>query len=85
MIVHQEQLTSAESGRTFSQELGLDLTAIQRQPGIFAKPYLDWTERSFHLASNLRKSFFQLCLEKSYLTRSVSHRSVTVTEAGYKQ
>ncbi len=77
-----DNLMLTNKGNRYFVSIGVDISQIKKQPGIFMKPCLDWTERTFHLGGNLGKAFFHLCEEKSLIVLNAENRSVCLTTAG---
>lgn len=75
-------LELTNKGAHYFQALGIEIDPIKKQPGVFIKPCLDWTERTFHLGGNLGKAFFQFCKENNYIELSKENRSVCLTGVG---
>lgn len=77
-----QQLEVTPNGSVFFEQLGIDMQKVEKQAGELAKPCLDWTERTFHLAGNLGKAFLKLCKEKEWIIQQEQNRAVTLTTAG---
>ncbi|WP_036071519.1 hypothetical protein [Listeria aquatica] len=71
-------------GTIYFESIGVDINKIKKQPGIFIKPCLDWTERTFHLGGNLGKAFFNLCVRENFIVSNTENRSVYLTSSGEK-
>ncbi|MDC7952556.1 ArsR/SmtB family transcription factor [Liquorilactobacillus mali] len=69
-------------GIQYFESIGIEITCIKKQKGIFIKPCLDWTERTFHLSGNLGRAFFNLCEEKNFIILNTGNRSVCLTSSG---
>lgn len=79
---HALELT--KTGEQYFESIGINCKKVQKQPGVFVKPCLDWTERTFHLGGNLGRAFFLLCIEKNYVVLHTENRSVGLTNVGEK-
>ncbi len=77
---YQTELT--EAGIHYFEEMGLDVEAVKKQSGIFVKPCLDWTERTFRLGGNLGKAFFKFCANNSYIILDNKSRAVRLSHKG---
>lgn len=84
LILENYDLEITDKGIQYFEHIGIDIEKVKRQPGIFAKPCLDWTERTFHLGGNMGKAFFNLCEEKGYIVTNTENRSVSLTDIGEK-
>ena len=84
LVLNSYTLELTDTGISYFEQIGININEVKKQPGAFAKPCLDWTERTFHLAGNLGKAFFQLCESKNYIILNTENRSVSLTIAGEK-
>ncbi|MEN2665807.1 metalloregulator ArsR/SmtB family transcription factor [Listeria aquatica] len=71
-------------GAIYFESIGVEINKIKKKPGIFIKPCLDWTERTFHLGGNLGKAFFNLCVRENFIVSNTENRSVYLTSSGEK-
>ena len=69
-------------GNNYFESIGIEINKIKTQPGIFIKPCLDWTEKTFHLGGNLGKAFFILCVRENFIVSNSENRSVSLTSSG---
>jgi DNA-binding transcriptional ArsR family regulator len=69
-------------GRTHFNGLGIDVDALRSQRRSFARPCLDWTERTPHLAGSLAAAITSVALERSWLVRNDRRRGLSLTAAG---
>lgn len=79
-----DSLILTSIGIIYFESIGIEINKIKIQPGIFIKPCLDWTERTFHLGGNLGKEFFNLCVRENFIVSNTENRSVYLTSAGEK-
>lgn len=84
LLLENNNLELTDSGIQYFECIGINISKVKKQPGIFVKPCLDWTEKTFHLGGNLGKAFFQLCEAKNYIILSTENRSVSLTVEGKK-
>lgn len=82
LILENNNLELTDNGVRYFEYIGINIIKVKKQSGIFVKPCLDWTEKTFHLSGNLGKAFFQLCEEKKYIILNTKNRSVTLTLEG---
>lgn len=82
LILENNNLELTDRGIQYFEYIGIDISKVKKQPGTFVKPCLDWTEKTFHLAGNLGKAFFQLCEVKNYIILNMENRSIRLTAAG---
>lgn len=68
------------SGLKWARELGIEWAPPRRRP--LARPCLDWTERTDHLAGYLGDALCTHFLDQGWLRRRGNTRAVSLTEAG---
>ena len=69
-------------GRSFFQELGLDVESIESQRRAFCRTCLDWSERRFHLAGALGAVLLRHIIERKWARRAPDSRVVSFTMVG---
>lgn len=79
-----DNLMLTSIGNNYFESIGIEINNIKIQPGIFIKPCLDWTEKTFHLGGNLGKAFFNLCVRENFIVSNSENRSVSLTSSGEK-
>lgn len=82
--LENNSLVLTSKGIHYFESIGIEISRIKKQPGIFIKPCLDWTERTFHLGGNLGRAFFNLCVEKNFIILNTENRSVCLSSTGEK-
>lgn len=82
VILKNNNLLLTNEGIHYFESIGVKISEIKKRPGIFLKPCLDWTERTFHLGGNLGRAFFDLCDERNFIVSNANNRSVCLTNAG---
>jgi predicted transcriptional regulator len=79
----QGQMIITQIGKTFFEELGIDLKALAKDKRPLIKTCMDSTERSVHLAGSLGEALFAALLKKRFLSRSKNYpRALSVTKKG---
>ncbi|WP_086444056.1 ArsR/SmtB family transcription factor [Candidatus Enterococcus lemimoniae] len=82
LILANNQVELTHEGILFLNRIEIDTSEVKKRAGTFAKPCLDWTERTFHLSGNLAKAFLEMIIRKEYIYQSSDNRSVTLTRSG---
>lgn len=82
LILANNQVELTHEGLLFLNRIEIDTNEVKKRAGIFAKPCLDWTERTFHLGGNLGKAFLEMIIRKEYIYQNSDNRSVTLTRLG---
>lgn len=70
------------AARAWFKDLGMDVDALKPSRHGVARPCLDWTERTHHLAGPLGAAFLKLMCEQGWLRRAKGSRVVQVTPTG---
>lgn len=81
-LLENNTLELTKAGTQYFETIGIEINQIKKQQGIFIKPCLDWTEKTFHLGGNLGKAFLQFCQDKNYVVSNKENRSIHLTPAG---
>ncbi len=68
-------------GMVFFTNMGIDLTALQKQRRQFARRCLDWSERRYHLAGSLGHAVMHQLITRKWIVQQPK-RVVSVTELG---
>jgi predicted transcriptional regulator len=71
-----------QKGRSFFEELDIEVAGLERRRRRFAYPCLDWSHRVPHLGGSLGAELLDWLLGSGILVRSKTHRAVRVTEKG---
>lgn len=82
ITLEKANLSLTNAGVKYFESLGVQISDVQKKPGIFLKPCLDWTERTFHLGGNLGRAFFDFCDQNTFIVSNTHNRSVDLTIAG---
>jgi DNA-binding transcriptional ArsR family regulator len=69
-------------GKARFDDLGIDVAALRNQRRSFARPCLDWTERTPHLAGSLAAALTTVMLERGWVERNERRRGLSITAAG---
>jgi hypothetical protein len=69
-------------GKAGLEQLGVDLSPVQRSRRRFARACLDWTEKRFHLAGALGAAITDSMLRQSWFVRRGTGRGLEVTDRG---
>ena len=69
-------------GSDFFQNLGVEVSGLQKQRRHFAKPCLDWSERKYHLAGALGAALLEKMLGLDWLRRTQHSRAISITSLG---
>jgi DNA-binding transcriptional ArsR family regulator len=72
-----------DSGRSFFERLGVDLTSRSGRP--FCRACLDWSERRYHLAGTLGTRIMTHCVDSGWLRRKSGNRILDVTPHGARK
>ena len=70
------------NGRSWLDDLGLDVGALERRPRSFSRSCIDWTERRPHLAGSLGAGIATTFFARGWVRRRAGGRAVAVTAAG---
>lgn len=70
------------TGKSWFQNVGIDIDDIMLQKRSFAHPCLDWSERRHHLAGALGASFLTMMLQNDWIRRKKDSREILVTGKG---
>lgn len=71
-----------DRGRSFFEELSIDIATAAQSKRVFCRPCLDWSERRFHLAGAVGAAIMQQSLELKWVKRQDSTRALAITKAG---
>lgn len=83
LILNDDAGEVTAQGVEFLRDLGVELAAVpRRNPRMFCRPCLDWTERRPHLAGALGGMLAHRCFELGWLERRRDSRAVAVTARG---
>ncbi len=71
-------------------EFGIDLSVVQKQRRVFARPCLDWSERRYHLSGGLGAAianhlFENHLFELKWIVRIPDSRAVQLTQTGQNE
>lgn len=77
---HQFRLT--ETGVAWFEALGIDVQALKPTRRGIARPCLDWTERTYHLAGPLGRHLLDALIAQGWLRRTKQSRRLEVTPKG---
>jgi hypothetical protein len=66
-------------GDEWFARVGVDTNAAARQPRIFCRPCMDWSERRYHLAGSLGAAFLARCRELGWRKIERNSRVVRIT------
>lgn len=72
-------------GVRFFSALGINTDELKKHRRIFAKPCLDWSERTHHLAGSLGAAFLDKMLSLHWLRKTSHSRAITITSKGREQ
>jgi DNA-binding transcriptional ArsR family regulator len=83
LILNDDAGEVTQRGVAFLRGFGLDLAAVpRRNPRMFCRPCLDWTERRPHLAGALGALVTRRCFDLGWIERRRDSRAVTITARG---
>jgi DNA-binding transcriptional ArsR family regulator len=77
-----DRFALTERGRAFFEDLGIDVSGLQKQRRRFAYACLDWSHRVPHLGGSLGAGLLDWLLDSRILVRSKVRRAVRVTDRG---
>jgi DNA-binding transcriptional ArsR family regulator len=82
LIGYDNRYEVSNAGNKQFENIGIDITAIQKQNRKFAYPCLDWSERTHHLGGALGAGLLQSMIQHDWI-RKVNHsREVVITGKG---
>jgi DNA-binding transcriptional ArsR family regulator len=73
---------TTKKGELFFAELDININDLKKQRRTFAKPCLDWSERTHHLAGSLGASLLEKMLSLDYIRRTKNSRAIVITSKG---
>ena len=73
-----------ESGKTFLEDVGIDVAGSRRRRRAFCRPCLDWSERRYHLAGAMGAAIAERCFEMKWVKRIEESRALQITPVGEK-
>jgi len=71
-----------ETGASFLNDFGVDLTALRQKRRTFCRPCLDWTERRLHLGGAVGAALAARCFELDWFGRSRDSRALVIKPVG---
>ncbi|HEX4800684.1 MAG: ArsR/SmtB family transcription factor [Myxococcales bacterium] len=71
-----------DAGRTFFDELGVDLTPRRNSRRAFCRPCVDWSERRWHIGGAVGAAIATRCFELGWTARRPEGRALSITPAG---
>jgi DNA-binding transcriptional ArsR family regulator len=72
-----------DSGETFFNTLGVDLTAARGSRRAFCRPCVDWSERRAHLAGAVGAALAERLMELRWISRKRDSRALAITPIGW--
>jgi DNA-binding transcriptional ArsR family regulator len=84
IVLDNKSFLVTDEGKTFFEDLGIDLEALKKQKRIFAKPCLDWSERKHHFSGSLAAALLNKMFETDWIRRIDNSRAVSITANGQK-
>jgi DNA-binding transcriptional ArsR family regulator len=84
IVLDNKSFLVTDEGKTFFNNLGIDLEALKKQKRIFAKPCLDWSERKHHFSGSLAAALLNKMFELDWIRRIDNSRAVSITASGQK-
>ncbi|SHH38956.1 ArsR/SmtB family transcription factor [Flavobacterium johnsoniae] len=84
IVLDNKAFLVTEEGKTFFNNLGIDLEGLKKQKRIFAKPCLDWSERKHHFSGSLAAALLNKMFELDWIRRIDNSRAVSITASGQK-
>ncbi|WDF61956.1 winged helix-turn-helix domain-containing protein [Flavobacterium sp. KACC 22758] len=84
IVLDNKSFLVTDEGKTFFEDLGIDLEALKKQKRIFAKPCLDWSERKHHFSGSLAAALLNKMFEMDWIRRIDNSRAVSITANGQK-
>jgi DNA-binding transcriptional ArsR family regulator len=73
-----------DAGRTFFDEVGIDLAPRPTSRRAFCRPCVDWSERRWHIGGTVGAAIARRCFELGWTARQPEGRAVTITPAGFE-
>ncbi|MET0279207.1 MAG: helix-turn-helix domain-containing protein [Pseudorhodoplanes sp.] len=83
LVLTQDGGELTDSGRSFFERLGIDLSDKSKRP--FCRACLDWSERRYHLAGTLGTRILMHCLESGWVRRRTGNRILEITPLGERK
>lgn len=84
IVLDNKSFLVTDEGKTFFEDLGIDLEGLKKQKRIFAKPCLDWSERKHHFSGSLAAALLNKMFEMDWIRRIDNSRAVSITANGQK-
>jgi len=81
-VAPEKRFDVTPAGVAWFAGVGLDVTALKPARRGLARPCLDWTKRTHHLAGPLGAQSMSLLCERGWLRRSKDSRAVRITPEG---
>lgn len=69
-------------GRTFFEDFGIDLPALDRKTSPMCRECLDWSARRSHLSGNLGRAILDRFIELNWATRDTKSRAIIFSDHG---
>lgn len=82
LIAYDDRYEISNTGNKQFENIGIDITAIQKQNRKFAYPCLDWSERNHHLGGALGAALLQSLIEKDWIRKIKHSREIVITGKG---
>ncbi|MGJ8626491.1 MAG: ArsR/SmtB family transcription factor [Sulfitobacter sp.] len=82
LIKTEGGITLTDAGRTFFEDFGIDLPALDRKTSTLCRECLDWSARRSHLSGNLGRAILDRFIELNWETRDIKSRAILFSERG---
>lgn len=77
-------LSLSREGRTFIDQLGVDLEGFDSSRAPLCRECLDWSERKTHLAGSLGRALLNHMIENGWMKSAANSRAMLFTQLGEK-
>ena len=82
LIAFNDRYEVSNAGSKHFDNMGIDITATQKQARKFAYPCLDWSERNHHLGGALGAALLQSMIQKDWIRKTKHSREIVITGKG---
>ncbi|MFI5132033.1 MAG: ArsR/SmtB family transcription factor [Chitinophagales bacterium] len=82
LILRDNQYEISKAGNDQFENIGIDISAVQKLHRKFAYPCLDWSERNHHLGGALGAALLQSMIRNNWIRRVKHTREILITAKG---
>ncbi|HLG41302.1 MAG TPA: helix-turn-helix transcriptional regulator [Chitinophagaceae bacterium] len=82
LITYADRYEVSTAGTKQFENIGIDISAVQKQSRKFAYPCLDWSERNHHLGGALGAALLQSMIQNDWVRKLKYTRELVITGKG---